>query len=195
MACTDDLEFAEMLRIVRANGWDRNLSALQQNKWRKRYAVESEFYDKYTFYDLGYNMRPTEITGFLGLYQLQFLDKNIEIRNKNYSYLEEFVIKNPDLIALKHDHIEKLSPFGFIVLCKTPKLKEKYLARFVKAHIEVRPMIAGNILRQPFYKKYVKELSYLPGAEFLHHNAFYCGNYPELSKDDLKVIGSCLKEG
>ena len=75
MVCTDDEEFAEMLRIVRANGWDRNLKADQQHKWRKKHNIRSEFEAKYTFYDLGYNFRPTEITGFLGWYQLQFLQQ------------------------------------------------------------------------------------------------------------------------
>jgi len=35
MVCTDDEDFAQMLRIVRANGWDRNLAAHQQHKLRK----------------------------------------------------------------------------------------------------------------------------------------------------------------
>ena len=64
MVCTDDEEFAEMLRIVRANGWDRNLTAKQQYKWRQKYNIQSEFDAKYTFYDLGFNFRPTEINCF-----------------------------------------------------------------------------------------------------------------------------------
>jgi len=78
MICTDDEELAEMLKIARANGWDRNLTSSQQYKWRKKYNIDSEFQAKYTFYDLGFNFRPTEITGFLGLYQLQFLKDNIK---------------------------------------------------------------------------------------------------------------------
>lgn len=192
MAITDNDEYAEMLQIVRANGWDRNLEPRQQKKWREKYGIESEFYSKYTFYDLGFNFRPTEITGFLGLFQLQFLDKNIEIREKNHLRLEKRVKQNSDLISLEHGHVASLSPFAFPIVCKTPKLKKKYLERFVKANIEVRPMIAGNIQKQPFYKKYVKNIIDLPGADFLHDNAFYCGNYPELSEDDLNAIGNCL---
>ena len=70
-------ELEEMLRMVRANGWDRNLTANQQFKIRKANNIISEFDSKYTFYDLGFNFRPTEITGFLGLSQLEFLVKNI----------------------------------------------------------------------------------------------------------------------
>jgi CDP-6-deoxy-D-xylo-4-hexulose-3-dehydrase len=34
MVCTDDDSLAEMLKIVRANGWDRNLNEHQKKKWR-----------------------------------------------------------------------------------------------------------------------------------------------------------------
>lgn len=192
MLCTDDEDFAEMLRIVRANGWDRNLTAIQQVKWRKKYNINSEFEAKYTFYDLGYNFRPTEITGFLGQFQMQYLEANIKSREQNYLRLEKIMHQNEDLVALQHSHITCLSTFAFPVVCKTPELREHYLSRFSGAGIEIRPMIAGNMQLQPFYKKYVKELFDLPNTDFLHTNGFYCGNYPELTETDLETISSCL---
>lgn len=194
MAITNNDEYADMLRIVRANGWDRNLESSKQEKWRKKYNIESEFYSKYTFYDLGFNLRPTEITGFLGLQQIKFLDDNIKTREKNYLFLEQAVKQNPDFIIPKHNHISILSSFAFPVICKTLELKKKYTNKFSDAGIEIRPMIAGNIQKQPFYKKYVKDIVDLPGADFLHNNAFYCGNYPEISGDDLKIIDNCLTQ-
>ncbi len=192
MVCTDDEEFAEMLRIVRANGWDRNLTAVQQAKWRKKFDIKSEFEAKYTFYDLGYNLRPTEITGFLGLFQMQFLDSNISIREKNYLSLEKIILENTDFVPLKHDHIELLSTFAIPIVCKTAELRQNYLSQFSGAGIEIRPMIAGNMQKQPFYKKYVGKEYDLPNTDFLHENSFYCGNYPELTKTDLETITSCL---
>lgn len=190
--CTNDEEIKEMLRIVRANGWDRNLKAHEQQKWRKKHGVNSEFEAKYIFYDLGYNIRPTEITGFLGRYQLKFLKENIEIREKNYLTLESYVQDNPDLIKLDRSHISVLSNFAFPVLCKSPQLKERYMDQFSGAGIEIRPMIAGNIQRQPFYRKYVSSSYELPDTEFIHECGFYCGNYPELSKIDIETLISCL---
>lgn len=192
MVCTDDEEYAEMLRIVRANGWDRNLNAAQQFKWRSKHNINSEFEAKYTFYDLGFNFRPTEITGFLGLYQLQFLQDNIKTRESNYLKLEGSISSNPDLLPLKHDHIDLLSTFAIPVVCKTSKLRERYLSQFSGAGIEIRPMIAGNMQNQPFYKKYVKQNFDLPNSDFLHTNGFYCGNYPELTDRDLETIKSAL---
>lgn len=190
--CTNDEEIEEMVRIVRANGWDRNLKAHQQQKWRKKHCVNSEFEAKYIFYDLGLNIRPTEITGFLGRYQLKFLKENIEIREKNYLTLESYVQDNPDLIKLDRPHISVLSNFAFPVLCKSPQLKNRYMDQFSGAGVEIRPMIAGNIQRQPFYKKYVSSSYKLPDADFIHECGFYCGNYPELSKIDIETLISCL---
>ncbi len=194
MVTTNDRRLAEMLRIVRANGWDRNLDETQQTSIRAKYAIKSEFDAKYTFYDLGYNLRPTEITGFLGLYQIQFLEENITIREQNYQTFEQTVRENPDLITPEHSHITRLSNFALPIICRTPALRDEYIARFVASDVEVRPIIAGNIQRQPFYSKYVHRTYDLPGAEFIHNCGFYCGNYPELSDKDLETLCSCVRK-
>lgn len=194
MAHTNDDELDEMLRIVRANGWDRNLTSEQQYKWRRKYSIQNEFEAKYTFYDLGYNLRPTEITGFLGINQLRLLEENIKIRQNNFLLLEKGVLQNPDLIPFNHSHISVFSSFSFPILCKTPELRDRYLRQFSGAGVEIRPMIAGNILRQPFYTKYVGENYELSGTDFIHNCGFYCGNYPELTYVDLETLSSCLKK-
>ena len=192
MICTDDEELSEMLKIVRANGWDRNLNALQQAKWRKKYNIESEFQAKYSFYDLGFNFRPTEITGFLGSFQLDFLEDNIKAREKNYKLINKYISQNDDLLALDSSNLKTVSTFAIPIICKTLELRNHYLNQFSGAGIEIRPMIAGNIQRQPFYSKYVKDMVKLPNTDFIDRNGFYCGNYPELTTDDLQVIISAI---
>ena len=192
MVATDDDELADMLRIVRANGWDRNLSAVKQLKWRKRFNVPNELQAKYTFYDLGFNFRPTEITGFLGAQQMRFLEENIRARERNHLLIERIVEGNDDLLPIRHDHISRLSPFALPVLCRDGRLRELYLNQFSGAGIEVRPIIAGNIQNQPFYRRYVEERYDLPGTAFIDRCGFYCGNYPELTESDIDVICSCL---
>jgi len=192
MVCTDHAELAEMLRIVRANGWDRNLNAAQQRKWRRKNNILSEFQAKYTFYDLGYNLRPTEITAFIGRGQLKYLADNIKARERNYLLLEETVKTNPDLINFKRDHIKVLSSFAYPVLCQNADIRGKYLDQFAGAGVEIRPMIAGNIQKQPFYQKYMSKEYPLPGADKVHECGFYCGNYPELSRQDIEILRSCV---
>ncbi|MDP2365896.1 MAG: DegT/DnrJ/EryC1/StrS aminotransferase family protein [Ignavibacteria bacterium] len=193
MVCTDDDEIAEMLRMVRANGWDRNLKSNSQYKIRKINNVRSEFEAKYTFYDLGYNFRPTEITGFLGNCQLNYLDENIKKREMNYDHIASIIETNPELLKLDRGHIKTLSSFAFPIVCINSEIRTKYLSQFSGAGIEIRPIIAGNMQKQPFYKKYVKENFDLIGTDFLHECGFYCGNYPELTEMDLETISNCLR--
>jgi CDP-4-dehydro-6-deoxyglucose reductase, E1 len=192
MVCTSNDELAEMLKIVRANGWDRNLNVKQQRFWRKKYHVTSELQSKYTFYDLGFNFRPTEITGFLGRQQMKYLEENINLREKNYKMLSRISMKNKDFIKLETSHIKKVSNFAFPVLCKNEDLRDYYVQQFAGAGVEIRPMIAGNIQRQPFYEKYVEEKFDLENADFINDCGFYFGNYPELNDSDLDILSSCL---
>lgn len=192
MICSDNAKLVEMLCIVRANGWDRNLSPVQQSKLRQKFNINNVFQAKYAFYDLGFNLRPTEITGFLGLHQLQSLDRIIKIRQKNYLRFSKSVLYNPDLLAINHKHISTISAFCLPIVCRSSKMRGKYIAKFGQLGAEVRPIIAGNIQRQPFYKKYVKKRFDLSGTEFLHNNGFYCGNYPELTETELKAICNCI---
>jgi CDP-6-deoxy-D-xylo-4-hexulose-3-dehydrase len=193
MACTSDPELAEMLRIVRANGWDRNLTPAQQAAIRGKHGIKSEFDARYTFYDLGFNLRPTEITGFIGLQQLKFVAETFRQREANYVRLERAARTNPDFRPIAREHLTLLSNFAFPLVCKDPAARDRYVKRFMDASIEIRPLIAGNMQRQPFYGKYVTRLMPTPGADFLHECALYFGNYPELTDTDLQAIEHCLR--
>ena len=58
MIITENFEIYEALKMARANGWDRDLSVDTQQKLRNEYNIEDEFRSKYTFYDIGFNIRP-----------------------------------------------------------------------------------------------------------------------------------------
>ena len=192
MLTTNDSELATMFIMARSNGWDRNLPAADQVRLRHKHEVASELYAKYIFYDLGFNMRPTEITGFLGLQQLALLEENIAARQRNYLVIEAVVSNHHEFIVIDRRHIKSVSPFAMPFICKTKELFQKHTAAFAAAGVEIRPMIAGNMQLQPFYKKYAATTYALPNADFIHDCGFYCGNYPELTRADLDVLKSCL---
>jgi CDP-6-deoxy-D-xylo-4-hexulose-3-dehydrase len=194
MICTDNEKLAEMLRISRANGWDRNLEVHQQTNVRRKHEIPSDHYAKYAFYDLGFNLRPTEITGFIGLCQLNYLENTISSRSKNFLKIQEAIRNNPDFIPVEYTNLKRLSPFAIPFICKTTELFNFYADKFTKADIEIRPMIAGNIQKQVFYKKYVAKMYDLPNSNFLHENSFYCGNFPEMTEEDMKIIIDCINQ-
>lgn len=188
MICTDDEELYHMCIMARAHGWDRNLPEAQRNELRAAVEIDP-FYALYTFFDLGYNVRPTELNGFLGNIQIAYWDEIVENREKNFRILDGAIRTNPDFIPLELEHMSTISNFAVPALCKTKDLFNKYKKKFQDAGVEIRPIIAGNIVAQPFYKKYVRGGNACPNASFIHENGFYCGNNPELTTEELSVLG------
>lgn len=189
--CTDSEELEEMLRIIRAHGWDRNLSFAKQSNIRNKFKVNSSFYSRYTFYDLGYNLRPTEINGFLGNVELSYLDEIIKKRNENFLRIATVLYKNSDLYyPIKFDHMDFLSNFAIPIICKTKKIRDELVER-CEGKIEIRPIVGGNIAEQPFFKKYVKNGRHFlknNNASLVHQQGLYFGNNPELTENEIKII-------
>jgi CDP-6-deoxy-D-xylo-4-hexulose-3-dehydrase len=187
--CTDDAELAEMLRMARAHGWDRNLKTDEQAELRKRYGADS-FYGKYTFYDLGYNLRPTEIAGFLGNSQIQYADGIVAAREKNFKVMTAALAKNDAYYKLRFDHIDLVSNFALPIICRDEAARKALVAR-AENRIEVRPIVGGDITQQPFFKKYVPDAiraTQNPNADLIHRNGLYSPNNPELTPEDLATI-------
>ena len=191
MICTNDDELAMNLIMSRANGWDRNLTKEQQEILRSQYGIDSEFYSKYAFYDIGMNVRPIEITGFIGLEQLKCLQHSIETRQKQWKRLKKVIEKSLDFVDINDNHLSFVSNFSIPIVCSCQGLRNKYYNIF-KNEVEIRPLIAGNITKQPFWKKYITTQYELPNTDYLHDNAFYFGNYEGLSEEDLLRLEELL---
>jgi CDP-4-dehydro-6-deoxyglucose reductase, E1 len=195
MIVTDDEELATMLRIVRAHGWDRNLSLNDQKKIREKFKVNSTFYSRYTFYDLGYNLRPTEISGFLGNYQLKFLNKILEKRNINFLNLAEKIYNNKNYFKIKFNHIDFVSNFAFPIICKNKKTRDKLVEQSNNL-VEIRPIVGGDMTKQPFFSKY-KRLNYnfwkKSNSKLIHEQGLYFGNNPELTIKEINTLKDIFK--
>src|SRR3989344_1246797 len=189
--CTDDEDLYVMLHIVRAHGWDRNLDPKFQKKLREKYQVDP-FYGIFTFYDLGYNLRPTEITAFLGNFQLNFIDEIVKKRYENFRKIAiPLYLQTDKYYRIKYDHIELLSNFAIPLICKSKEIKEE-LIKNCQGKIEIRPILGGNILRQPISSKYLKDYQKIltPNADIIHDLGFYFGNNPEMTKEEIIQIYS-----
>lgn len=188
---TNNERIATMLRLVRAHGWDRNLSFTKQNEMRNKFRVNSTFYSRYTFYDLGYNFRPTEINGFIGNNQLRYVATIIKKRKENFLELAPQIYEQAlRYYPIKYDHIDVLSNFSIPIICRTKKIRDE-LVRRCEGIIEIRPIIGGDMTKQPFFKKYMGSLGQLPentNARLIHEKGLYFGNNPELTKKEKRLI-------
>lgn len=191
IVCTNNDELATMLKIVRAHGWDRNLGSQKQNEMRKLFNVNSSFYSRYTFYDLGYNLRPTEIAGFLGNVQIKYLDEIIAKREANFKKLSKAIYAQTDkYYPIKTDHIDLVSNFAFPIVCKSKELRNS-LVKKCNGKVEIRPIVGGDMTRQPFFKKHMGRYAKTLGksnARLIHDQGLYFGNNPELTERELDFL-------
>jgi CDP-6-deoxy-D-xylo-4-hexulose-3-dehydrase len=172
MVCTNNYNVYESLKMVRSHGWTRNLDR-----------PDNTFQGKYNFYQLAYNLRPTEITGFLGNNQLQYIDKNINKRDELFRRWN-YIIDNQYSI----NNMNKISNFAFPIISENEKRKNKA----INCGLEIRPIIAGDMREQPFYKNKYNGFS----CENVNYkySGFYIPNRPDLTEDEIKVIEGFLGE-
>lgn len=189
--CTDNSELETMLQMVRAHGWDRNLTEQKQLKIRIKHNVNSTFYSRYTFYDLGYNLRTTEINGFIGNEQLKYIDEIVNKRNKNFIKIAGVIYKNKyKYFPIKYDHIDFVSNFAVPIICKSKEIRDELVER-CKDNIEIRPIVGGDMVAQPFFKKYMPDFMNNfnnSNARLVHEQGLYFGNHPELTTKEIKEI-------
>lgn len=187
--CTNNSELETMLQMVRAHGWDRNLTEKKQLKIRVKHNVNSTFYSRYTFYDLGYNLRTTEINGFIGNMQMQYIDEILNKRKENFFKMGVPIYKRTDkYYPLKYKHIDFLSNFAVPIVCKSQEIRDQLVEK-CRDKVEIRPMVGGDMIFQPFFQKYVKDhFKQNPNAKLVHEQGLYFGNNPELTKKEMSEI-------
>lgn len=187
MIATDDEALYEMLLMTRAHGWGRNLAPDSKQRIEKKFGIDP-FFAQYTFYDLAFNLRPTEITGFLGNRQIPFWDEIVTKRQENFLRFSEKTLQNPRIMPLEIRDLETVSNFAMPLVFKEKEGFLRARESFKSADVEIRPIIAGDITDQPFYRKYVEEKRDCPNSRLVHENGLYFGNNPELTGDELRLL-------
>jgi len=178
MVVTDSVERADMLRTLRAHGWTRE----QTN--RQHYEGID---DKFLFVNAGYNLRSTELNAAIGLIQFGKLRGFVENRKKAASMLSE-TFNRYDGISIQKDMGS--SWFGFPLI--TEKAKE-LRSHFEKDGIETRPLICGNIARQPGMQLWPHRIAGdLKNADNVMKNGFSIGCHQDVGVNECEYVADSL---
>jgi CDP-6-deoxy-D-xylo-4-hexulose-3-dehydrase len=186
IVCTDDAELDMMLRMVRSHGWDRHVTEMQRNELRIKWGVDS-FYGPYTFYVPGYNVRPCEINGFIGCEQLKHLNESNAIRRANYKLIREFSSSNNEIYIPDFD----TNAFAIPIICKNSQVRLKYIDKCKVLGIECRPIVAGDITKQPFLE--FNTFEELPNTTIIHETGLYIANHSEFTDSELDIIKQLVR--
>ena len=87
---------------------------------------------------------------------------------------------------------------GFSLIIKNEKIFSRYdvLQSLKKNGIETRPIVAGNIVHNEFFKKYANyEVFYdLNNSDIVHDNGFFIGNHGYDISDGIKKVSQIISE-
>ena len=178
---TDNEELYHILLSIRAHGWTRNLPKenLVANK------SDDWFEESFRFVLPGYNVRPVEMSGAIGLKQLKKLPSFLKKRRENANLFVNLFKNHPDFIIQKE--IEKSSWFGFSLIIKpgSKRKRNEVINILEKNKVEYRPIVTGNFVKNDVLKYFDYSIhKKLKNADHLHDNGFFVGNsHEELSKN------------
>jgi CDP-6-deoxy-D-xylo-4-hexulose-3-dehydrase len=172
---TDDEELYQILLSLRAHGWTRNLP--KQNLVCSDKS-DDPFEESFRFVLPGYNVRPLEIEGALGIEQVKRLPSLIAVRRENGKLLQVAMSNHPELII--QQEIGESSWFGFsLVIRPESKLSRRQLViKLNELGFECRPIVAGNFAKNEVVKYFDMEVfGDLNNANHIDTHGLFVGNH------------------
>lgn len=187
MVSTNNYELYDLMRMKRSHGMARESENF--DIYIKKY---KDIPKQFLFVTDGYNFRNHEICAVLGIRQLKRLDSYILKRNVNF-------LKFINLISEyeKYFYIPKInsrcSNFCFPLITKDKFLAQKLRSEFDKNGIEHRPIISGNLLKQPFLEGYeITTNKTNLNVDLVHSNGIYLGNNQFIGDKELNLLSEIL---
>ncbi|SRR5579883_248864 len=188
---TDNEEIYHIARSMRAHGWTRDLP-----KDTKIFqASNDDFYEAYRFILPGYNVRPIELSGAIGIEQLKKLDHFVEVRRENAALFQS-LFKNDDRFIIQSEN-GKSSWFAFTVILNPKyKLNRKKIMQALKdADIQYRIITGGNFLRHDVIKYCNHEcVGEIINANIAHDEGFFVGNHPRNLASEIERFYQVLNK-
>ncbi|WP_332862619.1 DegT/DnrJ/EryC1/StrS family aminotransferase [Janthinobacterium svalbardensis] len=175
MVVTDDEELYHILLSVRAHGWTRNLPKENLVCGTKS---DDPFVESFRFVLPGYNLRPLEMSGAIGIEQVKKLPGIIQERRANAAKFLELMKAYPAFRV--QAEIGKSSWFGFslVINADAPFTRVDAVAAFGKFQIDCRPIVAGNFAKNEVVKWFDSSVhGELVNANYIDTNGLFIGNH------------------
>ncbi len=189
MVVTNNKKDYDLLKIMRAHGWDRDIDTNKRNS------------KKFNFINMGFNLRPLEVSAVIANNQLKRLKKFSLIRSINRKKIIEILKKHKNWddqyqFVVPEKNLEP-SWFGLPLLIKRKYLnkKIKIIKNLNKKGIETRPIISGNFLNQKAAKIYNlnNKNQKFPNAEYVEKAGFFIGLHTKnIGNKKLKILANEL---
>ncbi|WP_264548599.1 DegT/DnrJ/EryC1/StrS family aminotransferase [Flavobacterium sp. N2820] len=186
---TDDEEMYHVMVCLRAHGWTRHLP--KENKISNK--SDNWFEESFRFLLPGYNVRPVEMSGVIGVEQLKKLPSFLDQRRKNAELFVSLFKDNKDFYIQKD--IDNSSWFGFSFIIKPEsKLNRSDIVKALEEnHIDCRPIVTGDFTKNEVLKYFDCEIfGEMKNAQYLDKNGFFVGNHQIDLTEEIKHLHRVL---
>jgi CDP-6-deoxy-D-xylo-4-hexulose-3-dehydrase len=189
---------SQLIKIAESfRDWGRDCYCLpgKDNTCGKRFEYQMGTlpfgYDhKYTYSNLGYNLKITDMQAACGLAQLEKAEAFIETRRQNFTFLKNRLRACEEYIKLPEETANSNpSWFGFAITLKEscPVSRIDLLSYLEQNKIGSRLLFAGNLIRQPYMINQKFRVSgSLECTDVVMNRTFWIGLQPALTQDMLE---------
>jgi CDP-6-deoxy-D-xylo-4-hexulose-3-dehydrase len=203
MVCTNDDELKKL--FVSLSWWGRDCYCIGSanllpcgtcgnrfDKWLENY--DGIIDHKYVFSEMGYNLKPLDLQGAIGLAQLDKFEEIEKNRKRSKETITQIFVDNiPGLRA--PSRLSKAEPcwFGTPFICDEPGLKHRLVQYLEDNKIQTRNYFAGNILLHPGFNHLDNYKDY-PEANKVLDKVFFIGAAPHYREPVFDYINDVLKK-
>lgn len=154
------------------------------DKWLDDYDAPVDH--KYVFSNIGFNLKPLDLQGAVGLVQLEKFDEVHQKRRANYQHMKDILLSGPSSIRIV-DELPgaETSWFGVPIVCERPSIKHALQQHFEQNGVQTRNYFAGNLLLHPGYK-HLGNAKDFPNAYEVLNKVFFLGCHPGLTEEQFQ---------
>jgi CDP-6-deoxy-D-xylo-4-hexulose-3-dehydrase len=203
MVCTNDTELKAL--FISYSWWGRDCYCIGSanllpcgtcgnrfDKWLENY--DGVIDHKYVFSNMGYNLKPLDLQGAIGIVQLEKLDEIETNRRRSKERLTQIFVNNISGLRAP-SKLDKADPcwFGTPFICDEPGLKHRLVAFLEENKIQTRNYFAGNILLHPGYA-FLDDFKNYPEANKVLDKVFFIGAAPHYTDMVFDYIEEVVKK-
>ena len=194
--CLNDDKIFSQAKLLRSWGRSSSLFDERSEDIENRFNITLDGIDydaKFVFETIGYNLEGSEIGASFGLAQLDKLNDNILIRQKNFNRQYEFFKKhNRFFINPQQTSNSNTAWLAYPILLKdnTPFTRKQFQMYLEKRNIQTRVVFTGNINRQPGFRNIKKKVHNdgYPNADFVMKNGVLLPCHHGLNDEMFKKL-------
>jgi len=173
MITTNDRDISEYSRSLRSHGWTRD--SLGKNSLSS--CPIARFRDSFNFILPGYNLRPNELNGVLGLTQLKKFPQFLKKRRENALIFKKLLDNQVYCSVQKCNHDSSWHGFSILLEGSLKNKRDYVLNELYLNGIETRPILTGNFLKNSVRDFMDYEISgILKNVESVDKRGFFVGN-------------------